>query len=216
MGLKLWTAHPLKSSERHTERIAVQRGEHYKWKYDVGWDKSIYFGVEFEAAGYRGKSIKIIIRKEEETKCGHYPLFGDYILLKDGNLIFQFRNPKGGRRLNLKYKIEHNVFPKGFVNKYLPDHNAEERLLQTNTLNVGGKNRKSKAAKTWSEYSGSTAMSMSPPLDGGMSMAESMKKQKSEKKVVMAKSARSRKSTKKKVSKKVKKKSTKRMKSNET
>jgi len=224
---KLWETHPLRSAERHTERIAVQRGQHYKWQYSAACDKSIFFGVVFEAEGYRGKSIKIIVRKEEEMKCGHCPLFGDYIVLKKGNLIFQFRNPKGAKRLNLKYKIEHNVFPKQFVNQYLPDYNAEERLLQTNTLNVGGKNRRSKAAKTWSEYSGSTALSTSPPPENlqlsmntnananAIPITGSLKKKKSQKKVVMAKSARSRKSTKKKTSKKVtKKKSTKRMKSN--
>merc|ERR1712228_899938 len=148
---------------------------------------SIYFGVVFEADGFRGKSIKIIVRKEKETKCGHCAMFGDYIVLKDGNLIFQFRNLKGAKRLNLKYKIEHNVFPQSFVQKYLPDYNAEERLLQTNTLNVGGKNRRSKAAKTWSEYSGSTALSTSPPPENLSSL--SVKSTKNDQKI-MAKSAR--------------------------
>ena len=202
---KLWTSHPLRSAERHTERISVRRGEHYKWQYMAEYDKAIYFGVVFEADGFRGKSIKIIVRKEEEVKCGYCAQFGDYIVLKDGNLIFQFRNLKGAKRLNLKYKIEHNVFPKHFVNKYLPDYNAEERLLQTNTLNVGGKNRRSKAAKTWSEYSGSTALSTSPPpVDSNLSSL-SVHPQKNTTKKIMAKSARSRKSTKKRISKKAKK-----------
>ena len=95
------------------------------------------FGVTFEADGYRGKTITVIVREEIEHTTGYCPMFGDFIVLKDGNLVFQFRNIKGGKRLNLQYKIEKHTFPPYFVNKYLPDYHAEERFIQSNTLNIG-------------------------------------------------------------------------------
>jgi len=167
-----WTQKALRSSERHTERIAVQRGQHFKWQFTAEHERSLFFGVTFEADGFRGKSIKIEVRAEEETQCGFCPQFGDFIVLKDGSLVFQFRNVKGGRRLNLQYKIESQRFPDAFIRKHLPDYSAEERLLQSNTLNVGGaghrhKRSTKKRTKTPSEYSGSTAMSSSPPAVNG-------------------------------------------------
>merc|ERR1719334_3089878 len=165
-----WSRRALRSSERHTERIAVQRGQHFRWQFTAEHERSLFFGVTFEAVGFRGKSIKIEVRAEEETQCGFCPQFGDFIVLKDGSLVFQFRNVKGGRRLNLQYKIDAQRFPSAFINKHLPDYSAEERLLQSNTLNVGGaahrKRSMKKRTKTPSEYSGSTAMSSSPPLNG--------------------------------------------------
>lgn len=167
--LKLWKSHPLRSSERHTQRISVKRGQHYLWQYNAEYNRKVVFGVTFEAEGFRGKSIKIIVRDETEHICGYCPMFGDFIVLKDGNLIFQFRNIKGGKRLSLQYKIEKFQFPKYFINKHLPDYHAEERFIQSKTLNIGGKNHHSsrygRSNKSPSEYSGSTAVSTSPPPD---------------------------------------------------
>ena len=82
----------------------------------------VVLSVTFEADGFRGKSIKIVVRSEEESCCGFCPQFGDFIVLKEGSLVFQFRNVKGGRRLNLQYKIEQHRFPQAFINKHLPDY----------------------------------------------------------------------------------------------
>jgi len=169
--LKSWKKIPLRSLERHTERLQVKRGEHYIWQYTAEFERKLIFGATFEAEGFRGKAIKIIVREETEQTVGYWPMFGDFIVLKDGNLVFQFRNIKGGKRLTLQYKIHKEVFPQWFVNKHLPDYHAEERLLQSSTLNIGGKSRyassshRSKSNKSPSEYSGSTALSTSPPPD---------------------------------------------------
>eukprot|EP00483_Globobulimina_turgida_P011868 UN11890 len=146
-------------------------------------------------------------------------MFGDFIVLKDGNLIFQFRNVKGAKRLNLQYKISKKVFPKYFINKHLPDYHAEERLLQTKTLNIGGKNNyyKTKTTRSPSEYSGSTAISTSPPPDTLRSLMVTTKSSESQKqlhddtyyknKIKRAKSQRNKKSTKSKKKSKRKSKS---------
>jgi len=178
-----WKQQPLRSSERSTERIKVKRGDHYKWRFMAENERTLFFGVTFEADGFRGKSIQIIVRPEEEQQCGHCPMFGDFIVLKEGMLIFQFRNTKSGRRLNLRYKIECDRFPTHFINKHLPDYHAEERLLQSKTLNIGGKRHqrdRAKSAKTHStrsvsEYSGSTAtaLSTSPPPETALATTKS-------------------------------------------
>eukprot|EP01083_Nonionella_stella_P113086 333231_1 len=161
-----WTQHALRGGERHSVRVAVSRGEHYKWQYMAEYERELMFGLTFEADGFRGKAIKVVVREEVQHKCGYCPMFGDYIVLKNGNLAFQFRNIKGGKRMNLQYKIKKDVFPTNFVNKHLPDYHAEESLLQHKTLNFGGKNqRRPRSNKSPSEVSGtsaSTALSMSP------------------------------------------------------
>jgi len=166
---KLWKQHALRSSDRHIERVPVKRGEHYLWQYTAEIDRRFEFSVTFEADGFRGKPIKVLVRSETEENTGYYPMFGDFIVLKDGTLIFQFKNVKGGKRMNMQYKIERKVFPQWFVNKHLPDYSAEERLLQSNTLAIGGKKRKSasqragSSTRTGSVKSGSTVLSTSPP-----------------------------------------------------
>ena len=144
--------------ERHTIRKNVERGQHWRWEYNIAeTGASLFFGVTYECAGYRAKNIKILAREEVEHKCSFYPIYGDFVTLKEGKLEFQFRNIPRGKRINLKYKITCEILPSEHVNKFLPTYQAEEKLLildATETLksrrrlNTARGTSKSRLAKT--------------------------------------------------------------------
>ena len=147
------------SGERLPIRKTVERGQHWRWEYNIVETGSpILFGVTFECPGYRAKTIKIIARPEIEHKCSYYPICGDFVTLKEGKLEFQFRNSPRGKRINLKYKLTCETLPPEHVNKFLPTYQAEEKLLQMEAtehlnsrrtrLNAQRANAKSRMAKT--------------------------------------------------------------------
>ncbi len=73
------------------------------------------------------------------NKNGYCPMFGDFIALKDGNLIFQFRNTKGGKRLNLCYKRynlqSNNTHPIPQLPLPIINNNAMNKINKSNDTN---------------------------------------------------------------------------------
>lgn len=119
----------------------MKRGQHYRWEYNIDvLGQEFFFGVEYETTGFRMKTIKIVVRKETAHVSGNYPMFGDFIILKDGKLTFQYRNSNNGKHVQLQWKMQMNAFSQSFIQKYLPDYSAEESILQVEARGTRGRN----------------------------------------------------------------------------
>ncbi len=83
-------------------------------------DKIIQMEVIFNAEGYRGKSVKRIVRKEKDYKSSYYPLYGEYVALQKGTIEFHFRNDPKQRRVVLSYRIDQESLAQTLVDSILP------------------------------------------------------------------------------------------------